>query len=240
MEETEQYRGLRSWASYSPAAALHDNLIDSFSPEYDERASTAILSALASADKIPVLYESQLAAVVWERLGVLLHPADSVILWRLVSFVDGSIPTSVSEALGALSELYRHQWHSSRASMLRNRWSRWKGPMPSLPREPMKEIFDNERNIHFQRFDLSDAGIVRLHLYGRGLDLDGTHDVDEIIKEDIAAVQEQGCAYAGGCVYAPQEPWRPEEGMLSPYPAADGSRRVLCLAHGQLETFAHR
>lgn len=126
-----------------------------------------------------------------------------------------------------------------RGSVLRKQRSLWTGPAP-----PCRLVCGQGSSIALaidtSRFDFSDDGLVHLHVHGGPLNLDGTHDVGRILQEDLKLVQINGCAYPGGCTYAPDEPWWPEDGVVSPCRAADGSRRVLCRAHGQVELFAHR
>lgn len=231
--------GLKSWESVNPPAGLSASLIDYTDDRYDQRASAAMLAALVHSEHIPVLYRSQVASLLWERFGVLRMRADAGLLWRLMRAIGDSPPTSAADALDLLHELDFSAEHRYRASVLSSEWSQWTSPVPTIPTAARPEVWENARHQHFESFDLSDQGLVKLHLRGRRLDPNDKHDLPKIIREDPQLVQDLGCLYPAGCTYGPEQPWCPEEGVVSPYRAADGSRRALCLSHGQAEIFAH-
>lgn len=116
--------------------------------------------------------------------------------------------------------------------------SAYTGPIPPFPSAPLLEVTANARHRHFRRFDTSVQGLMRLHCAGRGLTLEDVTDevVSTIIGDDQSDVLQAGCS-VDGCPYS-DGPWRPSNGMRSPYATERGSVEMVCLAHSQLLWFA--
>lgn len=98
----------------------------------------------------------------------------------------------------------------------------------------------NLRTNHFAEFGIDPEGVHRLHAAGRGLDLAemSADDISTMMREDRDDVLQSGCSHAG-CVYH-GAPWRPWDGMRSPYGTARGEKIMVCVHHGQDELFAMR
>lgn len=243
--------GLQSWSTFRPEAALSNNLVYSHDADYDALLTRVIVSIVGNLDTVPTIYACQLAAIVWERFGLLLSTRDSHILFQAcmrardksMTITDASDVLAVFKSRYNLADMDRSAYvpYSSRdrIAKIMADLALFDGPTPEFPGEPIPAVVDSVRRQHFRRYDISDVGLERLHCAGRGIEREDVSDEELaiIVIEDKEMIAERGCADAA-CVYH-DTPWRPVDGMRSPYATARGAEEWVCVAHGQLELFFH-
>lgn len=153
-----------------------------------------------------------------------------------------STPASVADAIDQCfkGKKVRGKAMRRRIKHLVDQLRKFVAPVAPLRPTPLPAVIDNLRTDHFAEFGIDIEGVQRLHAAGRGLDLAdmSADDISTMLSEDRGDVLESGCSHPG-CVYH-GAPWRPWDGMRSPYGTARGEKVLLCLHHGQDELFAMR